>query len=230
MQRLTLVLVFLGLACVCGRSIAAFDEELHAAIRADDVEAIRSKLAKGVDLEPVCRPNFNCKPLVYAAFLGRRQIVEMLVDAGADLNGTSAVGDTALIKALLLSDRPLGRELAKYLIAKGADVNKPNVFGISAFIGACGVGDLEMINLMLARGAMIDSAFAYQISLRTPGATDRNTCLHLAIKEGHLEAARLILRAGADPKIRNSAGKLPVFYAEQAGRRDLVDLLSSYAP
>jgi hypothetical protein len=88
MQRLALVLAFLGFACVCGRSVAAFDEDLHAAIREGDVEAVRSKLSKGVDLEAVCPPNFNCKPLVYAAFLGRRQIVEMLVDAGADLNGT----------------------------------------------------------------------------------------------------------------------------------------------
>ena len=70
MQRLALVLAFLGLACcVCGRSAAAFDEDLHAAIREGDVEAVRSKLSKGVDLEPACRPNFNCKPLVYAAFL-----------------------------------------------------------------------------------------------------------------------------------------------------------------
>ncbi len=230
MQRWALALAFLGLACVCGRSVAAFDQGLHAAIKQGDVEAVRSKLAKGVDLEPACRPNFNCKPLVYAAFLGRRQIVEMLVDAGADLNGTSPVGDTALIKALILPDRQLATELAKYLIVKGADVNKPNVFGMSPFIGACSVGDLDMIILMLAHGAVVDSSFPYRISPRPPEENDGDTCLHKAIIYGHLEAARLVLRAGASPKVRNADGRMPEYYAERAGRKDLVDLLSSYAP
>jgi ankyrin repeat protein len=231
MLRVALVLLCLAFGSICGSARAAFDEELHAAIREGDVQTVRSKLTKGVDLEPACRPNLNCKPLVYAAALARRQIVEMLVEAGADLNSTSPVGDTALIKSLIVVERNQGdAEMAKYLIAKGADVNKPNLFGISAFIGACALGELELVNLMLAHGAIIDSAFRNQISPDPPEPGARNTCLHMAAMEGHVEIARLMLRGGADPKLKNSIGRTPKDYADQAGRKDLVDLLSSHTP
>jgi len=231
MSRIALVVLCIGLVCACGSSHAAFDEDLHIAIRDGDVQTVRSKIANGADLEPACRPNLNCKPLVWAATRGRRQIVEMLVEAGADLNSTSPVGDTALIKSLIVVERKQGdTEMAKFLIAKGADVNKPNLFGISAFIGACGLGDMELVNLMLAHGASVNASFPNQITPEPPTPGARNTCLHMAAMEGHLELVRLILRVGGNPKATNSLGKTPEYYAAEAGHKNLVDLLSSHVP
>ena len=50
---------------------------------------------------------------------GRKEIVELLVDAGADVNAKSEKGTTPLHYATVFGHR----EVAELLIAKGSDVN-----------------------------------------------------------------------------------------------------------
>jgi len=49
-----------------------------------------------------------------------------------------------------------------------------------------------------------------------------NTPLHWAALNGHLEVCKLLVNAGADMWIRNSAGNLAIFEAERAGKDDVV--------
>lgn len=54
-----------------------------------------------------------------------------------------------------------------------------------------------------------------------------STPLHYAAVNGQLEAVKLLLAAGADPKTTNAAGHNAIFEAEQAGRDEVVGYLLS---
>ena len=48
------------------------------------------------------------------------------------------------------------------------------------------------------------------------------TPLHTAVFNGHQDAAKLLLEAGADPSLRNKRGKTPRDLAKRAGSEALI--------
>jgi len=52
-----------------------------------------------------------------------------------------------------------------------------------------------------------------------------NTSLHWAALNGHLQAVKALVKAGADPSVTNGAGHDVVFEAEVAGREEVVEWL-----
>ena len=60
--------------------------------------------------------------VMVAAMKGRNECLELLIDAGADVNGTSYIGDTALILASFHGHE----NRVATLIRRGADVNAAN--------------------------------------------------------------------------------------------------------
>ncbi|KAL8781221.1 MAG: hypothetical protein Q9213_006114 [Squamulea squamosa] len=52
-----------------------------------------------------------------------------------------------------------------------------------------------------------------------------NTPLHWAALNGHLDAVKILLAAGADPTIRNIAGHDAVYEAERSGKQEVVEWL-----
>lgn len=52
-----------------------------------------------------------------------------------------------------------------------------------------------------------------------------NTPLHWAALNGHLDAVKALVRAGADPSVTNGAGHDVVYEAEVAGREEVVEWL-----
>ena len=75
---------------------------------------------------------------------------QTLLDGGADINAQSTQGDTALIIAGFIANKP---ELMKFLIEKGADVNVANENGDTALIDAAYFGRNENLELLLENGA-----------------------------------------------------------------------------
>ncbi|KAL8796433.1 MAG: hypothetical protein Q9182_007379 [Xanthomendoza sp. 2 TL-2023] len=52
-----------------------------------------------------------------------------------------------------------------------------------------------------------------------------NTPLHWAALNGHLDAVKILIGAGADPTIRNNAGHDAVYEAERSGKTEVVEWL-----
>ncbi|KAL8840805.1 MAG: hypothetical protein Q9176_003652 [Flavoplaca citrina] len=52
-----------------------------------------------------------------------------------------------------------------------------------------------------------------------------NTPLHWAALNGHLDAVKILIGAGADPALRNTAGHDAVYEAERNGKQDIVEWL-----
>lgn len=154
--------------------------------------------------------------LMWAANRGHLEIVKMLLDAGADPNLKSKritgntmapyPASTALREAV--DNGHL--EIANLLITKGAKVDQ------AAFAMAGGLGDLDLMQTMLDRGADVNkpsdnpynrSAMVMACSkgkvdvvkwLIAKGADAKNAPLKATLKGGNAELLELLIDAGAD--------------------------------
>ena len=95
-------------------------EELEApidAVKKGDIEAVKQHLAAGADVNS---RNKNGDTLLnYAAFLGHKEIVELLVENGADVNAKGLADWTPLH----LAAQNNKEQIVQLLIANGAEVN-----------------------------------------------------------------------------------------------------------
>uniref|UniRef100_A0A0D9XIU7 Uncharacterized protein n=1 Tax=Leersia perrieri TaxID=77586 RepID=A0A0D9XIU7_9ORYZ len=82
---------------------------------------------------------------------------------------------------------PENAAVVKYLLDHGADPNKADDDGLSPLHSVAGIGDCEMIELLLAKGAYVD-----------PIADEVGTPLHLATKERKVGAVKALLDHNAD--------------------------------
>ena len=87
--------------------------------------------------------------LLFAAAHGHREIVQALIDAGADVNHQNNDGHTALIRASYWGYL----EIVQTLIDAGADVNHQNQFGDTALMQAAERGHLEIVQTLIDAGA-----------------------------------------------------------------------------
>jgi len=92
---------------------------LGLAIFGEQEEAVQFLIEQGADLEAASRNEAinGIRPLHTAAFVHSPRLVELLLDAGADVNGRTGTGATALHTAAQNDDV----EVAKVLIERGAD-------------------------------------------------------------------------------------------------------------
>ena len=78
-------------------------------------------------------------------------------------------------------------------------------------------GDIATMEQLLARG--LDP------NTRIPGERLQRTPLFIAVKEDQLEAAKVLLKAGANPKIEDENGDPVMVYAADHGREAFARLL-----
>lgn len=209
--------VFGLLVTICG--CQSNNDKLLDAIRIKDIKAVRQIVATGIDLNPASGPYEVNKPLAYAAAYGDLEIVQLLIKAGADLNGQVAYGDVALIKA----HEHENIEILKYLIEQGADVNAPNHYGLTPFIGLCEGGPLEIVQLAIKHGGDVNSSFVNNIG---KDAGKKNfSPLQTAAHSGRLDVVELLLSLGADPRVKDSDGRSSIELAKSRGHEDIAKLL-----
>lgn len=104
-----------------GRATALSDDgftALHLAVFAGQEAAARTLIAHGADVNACATAPFaRVRPLGTAAFARSLALARILLDAGADVDGRSADGHTALHTAAQNGDLELAREL----LSRGAD-------------------------------------------------------------------------------------------------------------
>jgi len=206
---------------------------LHWAVRADDIETVDALIRAGAQVKTASRHGVT--PLYLAADLGNATMIRRLVAAGGDANGTDISGDTVLMAAV----RSGSIDAVRALLDAGAQVNtvEPQV-GHTALMWAVREDRPEFVSLLLARGATVDmkTRTGSQPAVRPPGAGGGShgvgivrggvppqgeqppapggmTALSFAAREGRLEAARLLIDAGADVNAREANGISPLVMA-----------------
>src|SRR5262245_58521683 len=133
---------------------------------------------------------------------GDAPAVRRALDAGADVNGRDADGNTPLILAAFYA----GPECVELLIDKGADVNAANAAGATALIRAA--TSYEKTRALVTAGA----------NVRVRTADLGNTPLLLAARRaGNSRTVRLLLDRGADPTERSNAGVGPIVAGAASG-------------
>ncbi|MFL6257381.1 MAG: ankyrin repeat domain-containing protein [Pyrinomonadaceae bacterium] len=167
---------------------------LFEAVKKGDVYELKRLLAGGAD--PNVYNDIGVTPLDVAVAKGDAETIRALLAGGADPNAEMQTsGDTALTVAVKLRD-PL---VALLLLDKGADVNlRPkSEHGAAALHVAARNGDLEMLNLLLSRGA-------------EPDVRDARGNTPLMTGAEYTPVIEALVAKGADVNARNEAGVTPL--------------------
>lgn len=157
--------------------------DVHDAAAIGDLARVRELVGKDPALVNAASAE-GYPPLGLAAFLGRRDVAEFLLKAGADVNavGKNENGFTALTGAVAAGHA----EVVELLVDHGADVNHRYEGGaFSPLLSAAAEGDPRIVRLLLEHGA--------NPNVRT---ADGKTALALAVEKGHKEAADVLRHQG----------------------------------
>jgi ankyrin repeat protein/peroxiredoxin len=182
---------------------------LHDAAWAGEKDVAAYLISKGAEVN-ARHTEGGSTPLHYAVLTNHPEVVELLLDHGADLK--------ILYKtktALHLAAASGYARCATLLIAHGADVNARDETGATPLSEASWTGETEMVRLLVAKGAN-----ANDVNPQTG-----TTPLHAAASRGYREVAKVLIDAGARADVRDKSGATPLYLALQFQRMDVVDLL-----
>ena len=175
----------------------------------DQPVAVQHLLALGMPVDGPPEPN-GIYPLHVALLCGSESVVDVLLEAGADVHRTNGFGLTALGCAVAAQLPARVNDL----IARGVAVDPPDDRSVRPFLIAVDVGDAEIARLLLAAGARIDQPLA-----------SRGTALHMAAATNDVPMVQVLLDAGADVRATNQYGTTPLMTAAGNGARECAQLL-----
>jgi ankyrin repeat protein len=178
-----------GVITLCAVVFAQDDStksNLLVAIRQGDPTVVRTLLKRGVD--PNTRDGIGATALMHAAAFGSRESLRVLLDGGAGVNASSNGGGTALIWATADAEK------IRLLLERGADARASTKDGTTALIAATRRGNLDVMRLLIARGAEPKS-----------NGPERAELLRLAYGE-HPETRDLLASVGVDLKSLAQSG------------------------
>lgn len=196
-----------------GANIEQPNEDGHTplliAIQIGNEQMVRMLLAHGANQNVYDEfGDFTRTALHHACLKGCLESVQVLLDAGADINlqRDNDDGETALMAAAQLGYM----EIVRVLLDAGGDVNLQDNDGCTALFEARGE---DITRLLLDRGAHVDHQ-----------DNDGRTPLESACRRGHVEVARLLLDRGASVDHQNNDRCTSLFYTRHM---EILELLLS---
>jgi hypothetical protein len=147
---------------------------------------------------------------------GNINIVNELINAGADVNKSCNVEKTALMKA---SDNKENIDIVKVLLEAGANVNKKDAAGKTAINDyAIMAGASDIVKLLIEAGADVNIKDKLGF-----------TALRQAVMFKNAEIIKILLKAGADKNSKDVQGNTPMSFLKNIGRPDIEELFRSGA-
>jgi ankyrin repeat protein len=224
--------------------------DLHEAVRSGDVDAVRSVIEAGVDVN---KPDSWGTPLDLAVSKGADNIMRVLIDAGADVEGATLPTVGGQRPLHLAATRVSGVSAARLLIDRGAQLDARDKAGKTPLITAVLAENFEVADVLLGAGADIEAVDSdlgasplswavclgrfksvkfllskgAQINRRT--GPDGDTPLHRAAMCCHKvpQMINLLVANGADVNARNNKGLTPIKQAYSKLERDLLRSLGA---
>ena len=126
---------------------------IHEAAMIGDANSLEEFLKAGVGVNARERL-FSSTPLHFAATEGQKEITQILVTKGADVNATNKNGITPLMCAMM--GQGDCKEVAEILIAHGANINAQDSMGQTPLHVAILNGQPNMVILLLEKGADVN--------------------------------------------------------------------------
>lgn len=206
---------------------------LHVAAGAGHKRVTALLLANGADPNVKYRDT-DMTPLHLAWGVRHREVVELLVMNGADVNAPVCLD---------------AGQVPKRWVGDGGYVNAPTFAATTMLHLAVERGDASLFELLLAKGAKVQSEdifgrtalhvaagvgnVAMIRALLASGAHVNakakygSTPLHLAVFKGHMDAVKILLSRDADANAKDNTGDGAVHIAAKQGQRDIMELLLS---
>lgn len=220
---------------------------LHVAAACGAPEVLLAKLLKlGAEIDAI--DDGLSTPLGNAAEAGHDEVVDWLLDHGADVARGRESDSTPVYRALYRDHVELASHLidrgakatlhqavqcdhlarARQKLNAGADANKKeDSFGSEFPLNiAIGLDSTDMVSLLLEFGADPNQQDrAYHGSYGVGGG---NTSLHEAVCVGSAKMVKLLLAHGADPDIGNAEGMTPIELARRKDHTHLANLMETH--
>ncbi len=219
-------LVFVKLLSSVTTWLGLQPQGIYKAIDQGDAEKVERYLKAGVDpnlvheltlLERVfcwdCDIGYQSSVLLHAAQKSEWEIVEILAEAGADVNFVGTFGGIALNQAIYEGEW----EVVETLIDAGAYIDTVDEYEKTVFDTAIGADDQEMIPVLVELGADINMT-----------NNNTNTPLHQAVAWGSPEMVETLIANGANIDAVNSIGNTPLQEAKRLGNKKMIKLLKSH--
>lgn len=130
--------------------------------------------------------------LILAASRDSKDVLQTLIDHGANINGRNYRHETALLTAADHSSA----EIVQVLLEHGADVHDQDRYGTTPLHSAVARADEEIVRMILEYGADVNAQNSYG-----------TTALHRAAERADKEIVRVILEHGADINIQDRNGE-----------------------
>jgi len=189
--------------------VSEVDSGLLDAAENGNLEAVQKHLAAGMDFELKCA-GCGGTALLHAAFGGHKEIVELLIAKGADVNAKNDSGRTSLNWA--------DKEIADLLRKHGGKTGEELDISIHE---AAWKGNIEAVKQHIADGADVNEK---DDSEWTP--------LHNAAEKGHKEIVVQLIDAGADVNAQDvlgsNKGNTPLNAASEENHPEVADLLRKH--
>ena len=177
----------------------------------------------GEDSDEEALPLGARTPVQLAASIGDLEMVEILLNHGADVNDypDPRYGRTALQGASLLEPGPAKMKLVDFLLSRGAEVSAdPAVHGgLTAVQAAAISGDLQLVEMLLSKGADINGREAFE---------DGRYAIEGAAECGRLDMVQMLLNAGAKGSVHDGKGfKAAINLARRNDHFAIVNILAA---
>lgn len=165
-----------------------------------DIERVRRLLSEGGDPDKVFitgsfpDPTGKRTPLMDAAAAGRLDIMNVLLEHGADIERKDSEGDTALS----LVSKAGQTEAMELLLGAGAATDHADAAGKTLLMHAVDRGSIGVAQVLVDAGVDLNAKDEWG-----------NTALHHAASTDNSNITRILLAAGADHTIVNRESQTP---------------------
>jgi len=195
----------------------SFNQLADAVIEKDTVK-IDQLLQSGIDINTQHKTTGTTVLMIASSYYYYDDMVQYLIDKGANINLQDNEGKTALLWAASNS-----LPNAKILVANGADVNIAAKDGMTPFLQASfgvssGKVPIEMCELFRKNGANINAAL-------TKKSVNGWTALHYAVVNSDVELVSYLIEHGANVNKASVDGITPLYLASLNENQQIVNLL-----
>lgn len=182
------------------------------------LDVVKLLLKKGADVNSEANPSqtsFSSRmrtlamtPLIYASKSGHTEITRLLLEKGADANASSAREETPYLVAA-------NPEIVDLLRKHGVTEQAENKYGMTRLMYASMFGNLKMTKHLISLG----------VNVNAKQPKTNLAALLVAVKHGHTEIAKLLLKNRANVNDRDAAGNSALLSACVTGKTELTQAL-----
>jgi cytohesin len=203
-------------------TLGSNEEESEAGLEEEEVKEIQF-----IDFTDEQQDHGNDLPEDYfykSNVIGNLELIELMIENGADINARGAMGQTALEYSIGLDSV----KLMQLLIDNGADVNAEGNGERTALYRAVWnaananediekMAYLEIIRYLVSKGA--------NVNIQGKDTGPPETLLITAVFAGDTETCELLIELGADVNAKTEFGMTALDYAKKMNHQSIVELL-----